>query len=224
MFLGGLVPALLWLWFWLREDSAHPEPRGLIAVTFIAGMLSVILTIPIQKAAFNFFVPDTVAFVFVLALIEEVMKFGAAYIVALRSKAFDEPIDAVIFMVTAALGFTAVENFLFMVGAFGDRGSLLDVVATGNLRFVGASLLHIMSCAVVGLSLALSFYKTKGDRRFMIIIGIFAATLLHTLFNLSIMSNSSSNILATFLVLWFSVIGLLLFFEKIKRLNQINTI
>ena len=35
-FLAGLIPALFWLWFWLREDKAHPEPRALIATSFIA--------------------------------------------------------------------------------------------------------------------------------------------------------------------------------------------
>ncbi len=224
VFLGGLVPAILWLWFWLREDSAHPEPRGLIVITFIAGMVSVVLTIPTQGVVYGFFPEGSIAFVFALALIEEIMKFGAAYIIALRSKSFDEPIDAVIFMVTAALGFTAVENFLFMIGAFGERNSILDVIATGNLRFIGASLLHVTTSATVGLGIALSFFRSKSDRRFTTIIGIFIATILHSLFNLSIMSNNNSNILGTFLVLWFSVVCLLVFFEKIKRLNQINTL
>ena len=25
-------PVLLWLWFWLKEDARHPEPRGLIVL------------------------------------------------------------------------------------------------------------------------------------------------------------------------------------------------
>ena len=31
---AGFFPALAWLWFWLREDSEHPEPRRLIALAF----------------------------------------------------------------------------------------------------------------------------------------------------------------------------------------------
>ena len=58
VFLGGLVPAILWLWFWLREDSAHPEPRGLIVITFIAGMVSVVLTIPTQGVVYGFSLKD----------------------------------------------------------------------------------------------------------------------------------------------------------------------
>ena len=37
---GGFIPSLLWLWFWLKEDS-HPEPRVNLIYTFIAGMVAV---------------------------------------------------------------------------------------------------------------------------------------------------------------------------------------
>lgn len=226
-FFGGLLPAALWLWFWLKEDSIHPEPRGLIVITFGAGMVAVVFTLFLQQFIYHhttsYIAETSITFYFLLALVEEVLKYVAAYIVALRSRAFDEPIDALIYLVTAALGFTALENAFFLFGPL-SSGNILDTVVTGNMRFVGASVLHVMTSAIVGLSLALSFYKSRTVRRYMILIGILVATLLHTLFNLSIMSNSGSNLFVTFLVLWFSVIGLLLFFEKIKRLNQVNMI
>lgn len=237
VFLGGLLPAILWLWFWLKEDSAHPEPRSLIVITFIAGIIAVILVLPLQQMAYKLVSSlsgeavgstqlflDSPVFVAILAFIEEAMKFGAAYVIALRSKAFDEPIDAVIFLVTAALGFTALENALFIFSTLTQSGDVVQGILTGNMRFIGASLLHVMTSAVVGLSLALSFYRPRYERQFMIFLGIIVATILHTIFNLSIMGDSDINIFATFLVLWFSVVGLLLFFEKVKRLNQLNTI
>ncbi len=224
-FFGGLLPAALWLWFWLKEDSVHPEPRGLIVITFIAGMIAVAFVLPLQQVIYQFFSDSSegssIVLFFTLAIVEEVMKFLAAYVVAFRSKAFDEPIDAVIYMVTAALGFTALENAFFLFDPLAG-GNVVDSIITGNLRFVGASVLHVMTSAIVGLGLALSFYKPKAVRKRMIFIGLLVATVLHTLFNLSIMSDSGSNMFVTFLVLWFSVVGLLLFFERIKRLNQIN--
>ena len=50
-FAGGILPALIWLWFWLREDREAPEPRGLIALSFAAGMAVVYFVLPIQKLA-----------------------------------------------------------------------------------------------------------------------------------------------------------------------------
>ena len=49
--LGGVLPALLWLWFWLKEDKKRPEPRGLILLAFIAGMLTVPVVLPFEKLA-----------------------------------------------------------------------------------------------------------------------------------------------------------------------------
>jgi len=46
---GGILPALAWLWFWRREDSKNPEPRRLIALAFLVGMLTVALVIPVEK-------------------------------------------------------------------------------------------------------------------------------------------------------------------------------
>ena len=45
----GILPALFWLWFWLKEDKEDPEPNGLLALCFFVGMLLVLLVIPIQK-------------------------------------------------------------------------------------------------------------------------------------------------------------------------------
>ena len=50
-FLGGLLPALLWLYFLLREDSRCPEPKLMILVAFLAGMIAVPLVLPIEQFA-----------------------------------------------------------------------------------------------------------------------------------------------------------------------------
>lgn len=221
-FLGGVLPALLWLWFWLKEDSVHPEPRGLIVVTFFAGAVAVMLTLPLQQGISYYFQENATVLFILLALVEETLKFLAAYLVALRNRAFDEPIDAVIYMVTVALGFSALENAIFLFNSIAT-GNAIDGVITGNLRFVGASVLHVLASSVVGLGLAFSFYKSKIIRFRMLILSIFTAAALHALFNLSIINDGGRNMLVTFLVLWFLVVGLLLFFEKIKRLTKINT-
>ena len=47
---GGILPALLWLWFWLKEDAKKPEPGSLILVAFLGGMIAVPFTIPFEQA------------------------------------------------------------------------------------------------------------------------------------------------------------------------------
>jgi len=47
----GIVPALFWLWFWLKEDKEKPEPSGILTLCFIAGMLSIFFVLPLEKLA-----------------------------------------------------------------------------------------------------------------------------------------------------------------------------
>ncbi len=46
--LGGIVPALFWLWFWLREDRLRPEPKSALLSAFIGGIIAVLLALFIE--------------------------------------------------------------------------------------------------------------------------------------------------------------------------------
>jgi RsiW-degrading membrane proteinase PrsW (M82 family) len=222
-FLAGLLPALVWLWFWLREDSKNPEPRSILAFTFMAGMVMIILAIPLE-AFFSQISPSPIFRFTAWASVEEILKFGAVFIVALHTKAYDEPLDAIIYMICAALGFAALENTLFILNnsapAVASMGSgILSAVFLTNLRFIGANLLHIVASSAVGISLALSFNKTKKEKIIWVIGGIVVAIILHTLFNLFIMNGSSTDIFIVFSIVWLTMIGFALVFEKIKTMS-----
>lgn len=217
--LGGIVPAVIWLMFWLREDRKHPEPPSIILLTFIAGMVAVPLAVPIERAVGNLNDPNGTFLLW--AIIEEVLKFGAAILVAWRSGEVDEPIDAVLYMMTAALGFAAAENVLFILDPI-THGSFTESIITGNMRFVGASLLHTLSSAVVGASIALSFYKAKFTKRMAVSIGLIAAISLHTAFNIFIMKGTDTAMYSAFGFVWILIIALMLVFEKVKRVYAVD--
>src|SRR3989338_8872323 len=90
---GGMIPALIWLWFWLREDRLHPEPRILILTAFLAGMLAVPLVIPFEKTVSDYFGSGTLVFI-VWAIVEELAKFIVAWATVLRRREVDESINA----------------------------------------------------------------------------------------------------------------------------------
>lgn len=213
-FLGGLLPALLWLAFWLLEDRCEPEPKRYIFFCFILGMG----IIPFVLEAERFMAGQITGPLLLVswAVIEEVFKFGAAYLGALRWSVFDEPLDAIIYTVTAALGFAALENTLFILSPL-ESGNVLQSIITGNLRFVGATLLHTLSSAVVGLALAFTFYKSAAVRRLAAVGGVILAALLHAGFNLSILGQAGGSIFWIFLILWLGIVGALLLIERIKQ-------
>src|SRR5579859_3852127 len=97
-FLGGILPALLWLAFWLFEDRCEPEPKRYIFYTFVLGMVAVWFALQFEDVAVSYLDPAFLAshtpstsLLVVWAAIEELLKFAAAY-VALRSWVFDEPL------------------------------------------------------------------------------------------------------------------------------------
>jgi protease PrsW len=211
------LPALAWLWFWLREDSKHPEPRRLIALAFVAGMISVAVAVPIEKFVQGFLVSTTVIFT-AWSIIEELLKYLFAYATVLRRAEDDEPIDPVIYMVTVALGFAAAENTLFLLSPIAGDTSM-QVLMTGNLRFVGATLLHVISSAAIGVCLGVTFYKSKKTRRLAALAGVILASLLHASFNFFILSRPEETLLRTFSFVWVGVIVLIAVLEYVKRIH-----
>ncbi len=219
--LGGILPALLWLWFWLKEDQ-HPEPRSSLIFSFLAGMGIIILVIPVEAwIQKNFASPVHITFfvIFLWALTEEVAKYIAAYFSSLRRRVTNEPIDPVIYLITTAIGFAALENTLFLIDPI-SKDLFIQSALTGNMRFIGATLLHVLSSAVIGMAIGLSFYRSRRIRWQYLCIGIVLATLLHTLFNFFIIQSNGELIFVVFSGVWVSIMLLILFFEKVKRIKK----
>jgi protease PrsW len=213
-FLAGVVPALLWLFFWLMEDRCEPEPKRYIFFCFLAGALVVLPVYFIERFAMAY--SEGAMMLLLWAATEEIFKFFAAYIVALRSHVFDEPLDAVVYMVTAALGFSALENMLFLMGPL-QSGDIIRSIVTGDMRFIGATLLHTLASATIGLALAFTYFESLYIRRLAAVAGLVLAIALHTLFNFFILGPGGSATFWVFLLIWFGIIGALLFVERIKQ-------
>ena len=143
------------------------------------------------------------------------MKFAAAYFIAIRNRDDNEPLDPMIYMITATLGFVALENALFIAGPLLER-DIVGGIITGNFRFIGASLLHIVASSVIGSALALTFYKSRKEKVAWGIFAFMLAVLVHTAFNLSIIRQNNMGTFLTFGTVWAGVAILILMFEKVK--------
>ncbi|MEK9184823.1 MAG: PrsW family glutamic-type intramembrane protease [Patescibacteria group bacterium] len=212
--LAGIIPAFLWLYFWLKEDRLHPEPRLLIFIAFLGGMLAVPLVLPVEQFVNSHF-SDMPTIIVLWAFIEEFTKYFIGFILVLRRKAVDEPIDAIIYMITIALGFAALENTFFILKPILE-GDAIRTIVTSDMRFIGATLLHIVSSAIIGVSIALPFFKNKLTKIFSLLLGIITATFFHAIFNLFITKGQTIDAFTVFLFVWVAVIVLLLIFEEIK--------
>jgi RsiW-degrading membrane proteinase PrsW (M82 family) len=214
--IGGILPAFFWLWFWLKEDRAHPEPKRIIFLAFVFGMLGVPIAIFLEKLAMDNIGAVTFVLFLLWAIIEESIKYFAAMLSGLRSKYFDEPIDAIMYLISAALGFAALENVFFVFSSIAN-GGFADAFVTGQLRFVGASLLHIAASAFVGFSIAFGLCEPKWKKWLYHAFGLLTAISLHTIFNYFIMINDGKYLFNVFALLWGIIIVIIILFEKIKR-------
>jgi len=211
--IAGLVPSLIWLWFWNRED-ASPEPRTMLAAAFFGGVLAVVAALIAEKYVAGIVSDPSLRYT-LWAAIEEIFKFAAVGVIALMSGYNDEPIDAMVYCIAGALGFAALENTLFLLGPL-SGGAIAQSIATGNMRFIGATLVHIVGTATVGFALGYVFYKGYLAKIIAVFIGLLAAITFHAAFNLSIINGDAADTLRAFSWVWGAVVILIILFEEIK--------
>lgn len=214
--LAAVLPALLWLFLFTREDQ-HPEPTELIAFTFTLGGLMVIPTLLAQLMFKNWGPESALLSLISLAFLEEAFKFLGSYIAVRRNKAFDEPIDAMIYAVTAALGFATIENFFNLVKSQDVLLSLTatDAISTAALRFIGATFLHALASALVGYFWARGIIARRHHG--YLAIGIIVATVVHSAFNYLIaVYQNESNLLYPSVFLVLVAFLVMVDFEKLR--------
>ncbi len=188
--MAGAVPSLLWLFYYLHKDS-HPEPRSALVRVFLMGIIIAPLAVGAQWAFVKVFsIATTPYFYFWAALVEEAVKLLAVWFIILNSEEFDEPVDAMVYMITASLGFAAIENILFLDKSFAING----LAYTGQLlllRAVGATLLHALAGAITGYTLALAWFHYHHLKK-LLLGGLLLASSFHFAFNLLIISSQDS--------------------------------
>lgn len=219
--LGGALPAIFWLWFWLhQEDDEDREPKLLIIASFILGSLTVFVAIWLEKYSLNF-VRGHVAQVITWASIEEIIKLVGISVIIWGSNIIKRPIDYPIYFIACALGFAALENILYLLYPIYVDGAVVGLL-TGNLRFLGSTLLHAIASGMIGSALGLSFFM-KQNRIMYLFGGIFCAIVLHSIFNFFIMKGNGENFLSVFGFLWVVSIINILIFEKLRRMGKYIT-
>lgn len=220
-FIAGIIPSLLWLWFWLKEQE-DPEPKGLLTVVFIMGMIAVIIVLPIEQFIQKYFNSHEINLV-LWASAEEILKYLAVLIILYRTSIASKPIDWPIYLITAALGFATLENALFLVKPFSATTAstgLLAVASLGQLRFLGSTLLHTITSGTIGIVIGISFYMEDWKKKWYLFMGFLAAIALHTAFNFFIIRNNGNDFLKVFAFLWVVTIIIMLLFEKVRRMSE----
>ncbi len=179
----GVMPSLVWIFFYLQEDI-NPEPKRMLLFVFSAGAIATFFVVGVENYFSRVILPPSVSpydtlSLFGLAFIEEVFKFFIVFLAIRKSRDFDEPVDAMIYMITGALGFAAVENIGVIFNS--QQVIMSGALEITILRFIGATLLHSLTAGFVGYYWAVGILRRRVWR--YIALGLLGGTILHTIFN-----------------------------------------
>jgi RsiW-degrading membrane proteinase PrsW (M82 family) len=147
-----IVPVLFWAAYHYYQDRHLPEPPANLLLCFVLGMAAA----GISKAMYIGLEPlglrlDGVALgaedgaallayaLLAIGPIEEFAKMLPFLVVVIRLKAFDEPLDGIIYASFIALGYSAVENYHYL-----DFLTGLEAAARG---FAGP-VIHILFASI----------------------------------------------------------------------------
>jgi len=208
----SLLVALFWLRWFRKKDKYEKEPERLIFLAFFAGVLATLPSVLLESFLTLRNQGSTVilkniflSFLWV-GIVEEFFKYLAVRLTVYRSKQFNEVMDGMVYMVSAALGFASTENVGYMLG-FG--------YSVGFLRAILSYLAHISFSAILGFYIGKA--KIEG-RKNLVLVGFTLAVTFHWLYNSFLVlgtAKSSAGFLLLGLLIW--AFGLVLTLVLIKK-------
>jgi len=195
--LGGsaVVPSLLLLWYVYARDK-NPEPRGLLLKTFLLGAAICVPVVPValglqalgEGMAVGIWGAALVQAFLGAAIPEELFKYLVLRRYVWSKNAFDEPLDGVVYGVTASLGFATLENLLYV----GEGG-----IGVAVLRAVTAVPCHAFTGMVMGAYVGRARFATEPrERTALLAAGLGWAVLLHGAYDAFLMTNTVFAVLA----------------------------
>jgi len=234
-FLIGILPCLVWLLFYLRQD-VHPESNKKVLQVFLLGALLTIPAIAVENGFeeifFNIFGFDIsninlgnpllifVAISLGVGLVEEFLKYFTVKISVIGCSEFDEPIDIVLYMIIAALGFATIENFLAILPESPEFLDLyyLKALEVSTWRLVTAIFFHTLASGIIGIFWAFSIYFQK--KRWLI-LGILTMSLYHGFYNFLLLNlTHEENFPLTFIFIFIILILALFLFYNLKKVKK----
>lgn len=215
----GLAISIYIYW----KDKYDPEPRKLLLLSFVLGLVSVIpaliLEVGIDKLGiiYSNSVARTAVYSFIgVAFIEEAAKFFFVFRYLYPKKDFDEPFDGITYAVLVSMGFATLENVAYSI----NGGTQVAV-----MRMFTAVPAHAAFGVIMGYFMGMAKFDHNRSNS-LLAMSLFAPAILHAAYDFPLLLNPD-------LLPWFKQyrvlgaivslgIGLLLSFRAI-RLHQHNS-
>ena len=180
----SVLPSLIILRF-LYKRNVNPEPRKVLLKTFGLGFILAIpvlaITYPLAPLVWKIKNPMFAAMywsLFCAAIPEEFFKFLILTRYCTKNPAFDEPMDGIIYGVTASLGFATLESMMF-ISKVGWEAAIP--------RALTAVPAHACFGVVMGYFVSREYFHPK--KGLSIGFGLLVAVFLHSLYDYPLVIN-----------------------------------
>ncbi|MEO1435582.1 MAG: PrsW family glutamic-type intramembrane protease [Bacteroidota bacterium] len=173
----AILPGLLIVGYIYRMDSYDKEPKRLLLTCFILGIISTIPAIWLEQFGMemgldiseNILITAIFAFV-VVGGSEELVKFIPLRFYAYPKKAFNEPLDGIVYSVMISMGFATLENVFYVM----EGGA-----QTALLRMFTAVPAHGAFAIIMGYFIGLAKFSEPQYRMGLLWKGFLGAVFLH---------------------------------------------
>ena len=184
----AIAPGLAICLYIIYKDRYNKEPLKNLIISFLPGILSalpaLILQLLFTKPAEQLFrntLLYTAFFTFIIvALSEEFSKFIMLRLYAYPRKAFDEPLDGIVYAVMVGMGFATIENIAYVT----SHG-----FTTGIIRMFLSVPAHGTFAVLMGYYVGLAKFNPE-KRQWYFIQAIFWAVFFHGTFDFFLFLNN----------------------------------
>ena len=182
----AIAPALIICFIIYRVDRYDKESHWQLIICFVLGMLITFPAMHLEAFGESFGLSEPknlnlgelflLSFI-VVGLTEELVKFLVLICYAYPRRAFNEPLDGIVYSVMIAMGFATLENLIYA-----DRWGLETTV----LRAFTAVPAHAVFGVFMGYYVGLAKFS-KGKKISLILTGIILATVIHGIYDFFIL-------------------------------------
>ncbi len=176
-------------------DRWEPEPRGLLVLAVAWGAIAAVgIALGVDWVLASLFGPavgarEVLQTVVQAPVVEEFAKgLGVLLIFATARRAFDGPVDGIVYGALVGAGFAFTENIQYFALSFIEGGAA-ETTSTFFLRGILSPFAHVMFTSVTGFALGLAARRglTTGQAIGPWLLGLAGAIALHAFWNGSAM-------------------------------------
>ncbi len=188
----AIVPLIAVLLAVRLIDRWEPEPRGLLVLAVAWGAIAAVgitlgidLLITMAMGVDDSPMREAFAAVVQAPIVEEFAKGLGVYLIFVTARrAFDGPVDGVVYGALIGAGFAFTENIQYFAISF-IEGGVVDASATFFVRGILSPFAHVMFTSVTGFALGLAARRGMSPGRAVgpWVIGMIGAIALHALWN-----------------------------------------